>query len=318
MEPGGIDKALLEEMEAFSITIARNAGHILLEQFGTSLDISFKGTNNTDPVTSADHQSEEYLRKEITGKFPGHAILSEETGVSGKPDSPFIWVIDPLDGTSNFMNGLPFFAVSIGVLWRGRPVAGSVYVPVSHGAREAVYHARLGNGAFCDNERITVAAGESKRPLVELPVHGYRRFQFSEKIKKQAYDARNLGSIAMELALTAAGIFRFALFGNPKIWDVAAGILLVHEAGGLACTRDKKGKEWLSVEQFRADTDSEEDSAENLKKWSLPLIAGVPETVRQTVDDIKVSRPPLSRLQGVFGSHPGKKKSQVNDDAKAG
>ena len=118
MDAENIDISLLEEIEAHAVSIAREAGQIILEHFCKPLEVHFKGKERTDPVTTADHRSEEFLKIGIREKFPQHGILSEEGGVLSKSDSPFVWVLDPLDGTSNFMNGLPLFAVSIGVLWK--------------------------------------------------------------------------------------------------------------------------------------------------------------------------------------------------------
>ena len=157
MNQENIDTAILEEIDTFSVQIAREAGHILLEHFNEPLEVSYKGEKNTDPVTIADRTSEEYLKQAIKRKFPDHSILGEEEGISSQSSSPFTWVMDPLDGTANFINGLPFFAVSIGVLWRNFPVAGSIYVPVSHKTTEGVYHGCLGKGAFFNGERIAVA-----------------------------------------------------------------------------------------------------------------------------------------------------------------
>jgi len=291
-----IDVSLLEEIEAHAIYIAQEAGQILLEHFRKPLEVQFKGKNKSDPVTTADHRSEEYLKRVIGEKFPQHGILSEEGEELRKSDSPFIWVIDPLDGTSNFLNGLPLFAVSIGVLWKGRPVVGSIYVPVSHRATEGVYHACLGKGAFFNGERIEVAIEPSGRPLSEIPVQYGSRFHLSGKSRKELYEARNLGSIALELAMTACGIFQYALFGSPKLWDVAAGVLLVKEAGGLAFTKRSRERNWLLLEQFQLEQGNNKETLENLRSWSSPLIVGASDTTRKVVKDIRIHHTLLSWL----------------------
>ena len=140
-----IDATILEEIEVFSVQIAREAGHILLDHFNKPLEVSYKGKNDTDPVTEADRSSDVYLKQAIKGKYPEHNIVSEEGGISSQSSSPFTWVLDPLDGTANFINGLPFFAVSVGVLWKNQPVIGSIYFPASHETTEGVYHTFLIN-----------------------------------------------------------------------------------------------------------------------------------------------------------------------------
>jgi myo-inositol-1(or 4)-monophosphatase len=292
VDTADIDTSLLEEIEVHAVHIAREAGRILLEHFNQPLEVRFKGKNNRDPVTAADGRSEAYLKTAIKEKFPRHGILGEEGGALSEPDSPFIWVLDPLDGTSNFLNGLPLFAVSVGVLWQGWPVAGGIYVPVSHRAAPGVYHARHGGGAYLDGERIEAARTPSGRPLSQMP----SRFRLAGRSRKAPHEARNLGSIAFELALTASGVFQYALFGRPKIWDVAAGVVLVKEAGGLALTRPKKGKNWLPLTRFPSGQENGPKALEDLLGWSAPLVVGAPEAAGQVVNDIRGFRSPFARL----------------------
>lgn len=198
------------------------------------------------------------------------------------------------------MNGLPLFAVSVGVLWKTQPVVGSIYVPVSHRANAGVYHARLGKGAFLDNEKIEVNTQPSGRPLCEIPVQFGSRFRLSGESRKEHYEARNLGSITLELAMAACGVFRYAVFGGPKLWDVAAGVLLVKEAGGLSFTRNPGGKNWQLLERFQLEKNNSLEALENLRNWSLPLVAGAPDAAGKVVKDIQVRRSLLSRLTGRF------------------
>ena len=305
-----IDGSLLEEIESHAVYIAQQAGQILLEQFRKPLEVQFKGKEKSDPVTNADKRSDEYLKQAIGEKFPRHGILSEEGGALDQSVSPFVWVLDPLDGTSNFINGLPLFAVSIGVLWNRQPVAGSIYVPVSHRAAEGVYHACLGRGAFLNGEKIEVATEPSGRPLTEIPAQFGSRFRLSGKSRKEPRETRNLGSIALELALAACGVFQYALFGRPKLWDVAAGVLLVKEAGGLAFTRRPRGKSWLILEKFQTKQDDDKEGLDSLSKWSAPLVVGAPDTVNKVVKDIRVSRSPLFWLTALRRTRSKKDREQ--------
>jgi myo-inositol-1(or 4)-monophosphatase len=297
-----LDESLLAEIEAYSLKIALQAGQVLLEQFHKPLEIQFKGKKNSDPVTAADRLSEEYLKKAIREKFPLHGILSEEGGALFEADSSFVWVLDPLDGTANFMNGLPLFAVSIGVLWKRQPVAGSIYVPVSHRGSEGVYHARRGRGAFLNNEKIAVNKQPSGRPLCEVPVQFGRRFRLSGKSRKEPFESRNLGSIALEMALTAGGVFQYAVFGGPKLWDIAAGVVLIKEAGGLSFIRTQESKNWQILECFQTEKDKDSETVEALKKWSFPLTVGAPDAAGKLVKDIQVRHNPLSGLVARFRS----------------
>ncbi len=296
MDVENVDISVLEEIEAHAVQIAREAGQILLDHFNKPIEVQFKGEKGEDPVTTADRRSEEYLKVVIGEKFPRHGILSEEGGVLSKSDSPFVWVLDPLDGTTNFMNGLPLFAVSIGVLWKNQPVVGSIYVPVSHQATAGVYHACLGKGAYLNDERIEVATEPSGRPLAGNPSQFGSRFRLSGQSRREPGEARNLGSIALELALTASGVFQYALFGSPKLWDVAAGVLLVKEAGGLAFTRRTRRSTWLDLERFLPEQHNDQEALENLGSWSSPIVVGAPDIVRKMVQDIRAPRAPLSWL----------------------
>ena len=299
MNTENIDNAILTEIEAFSIRIAREAGHILLEHFNKPMEIRYKDEKNTDPVTIADHLSEEYLTQAIKERFPDHNIVSEEEGISDHYSSHITWVLDPLDGTANFINGLPFFAVSVGVLWRNLPVVGSIYVPVSHKATDGVYHASLGQGAFLNDEKLAVAVESPKRPLSEMPAQFSSQFRLSGKSRKEPIDTRNLGSIALELALTSCGIFQFALFNSPKLWDVLSGILLVKEAGGSVLIYEKKSKNWKHFNEIEIEKAETKTPPEIFQNWSFPLVAGASDTVNKVVRDIRIHHPILDRMNNL-------------------
>jgi myo-inositol-1(or 4)-monophosphatase len=307
MNAENLDDTLLEEIETHAINIAKQAGQILCEQFHKPLEIQFKDKKKTDPVTSADHLSDEYLKQAITEKFPVHNILSEEGGALPESDSAFVWVLDPLDGTANYINGLPLFAVSVAVLWKRQPVVGTIYVPVSHHAGQGVYHARLGHGAFLNDERIRVNTIPPCRPLSEIPIQFGDRFHFSGQSRKEPYEIRNLGSIALEITMAASGIFQYALFGDPKLWDVAAGVLLVKEAGGLSFICRPQAKNWQILDRFQMEQDNPSESLGNLRKWSFPLVVGASGSAGQIVKDIQIRRNPLSSLAARFrrrDNHP--------------
>jgi myo-inositol-1(or 4)-monophosphatase len=289
MNPEIIDTAILEGIEVFSVQIAREAGHILLEHFNKPLEIDYKGKKNTDPVTEADRNSDQYLKQAIKEKFPDHNIVSEEGDTSSQSSSPFTWVLDPLDGTTNFINGLPFFAVSIGVLWNNQPVVGSIYVPVGHKTSEGIYHAFLGNGAFFNDERITVASESTQQSLAEMPPRFGNQFRLTGKSRKEPYETRNLGSIALELTLTASGVFQYALFMRPKLWDVLAGTVLIKEAGGVVFSYGMK-KKWDSRYEFETQETEIGTRLEIFQNWSAALIAGTPNVTNNVVKDIRIRR----------------------------
>lgn len=282
------DDKLLEEIEAHAVAIARGAGQIVLEHFRGTVEITFKGKNNQDPVTNADTESEAYLKKAINETFPDHGIIGEE-GTREAPGAAYTWVLDALDGTANFINGMPLFCVSVGVLKQGVPVAGAIYTPVSHLATAGVYHARTGHGAWLDDEKVEPRAA-SGRPLFGLPPF----YRLAGPSGKRPHERRSVGSIALEIVYTAAGVFQYTLFGRPCLWDVAAGAIIIKELGGLVYTRPKGSKEWVALETFLPAPGTKDPTP--LHDWREPFLAGAAEVTRQAVKDLRPVRHPVRRL----------------------
>ena len=230
------DEALLE----VAGEAARAACEVLRGSFGSSaLRVHAKAPN--DLVSSADHAAEEAIVEVVRRHLPDAAFLAEEGGRSGDPASELEWVIDPLDGTNNFLQGLPIFATSIACRRNGRTVVGVVAEPLTG----AVFSARRGGGAFRDGVPLAVsghggldgaflATGFPFRAHAALDLYlGAFRDVF---LRSRAI--RRCGSAALDLAWTAAGIYDgfFELRLSP--WDIAAGALLVEEAGGLVTDLD--------------------------------------------------------------------------------
>lgn len=207
-------------------------GAILKKGAGTSFRIHMKGPVN--PVTDVDLAIEKKLMSLIRGNFPEHRILSEESPPM-KGSSGYRWIVDPLDGTINFAHNLPLSSVSIGVEKDGVMILGGVYNPMLN----ELFFAEKGNGAFLNGKRIRVSP--EKKLIKSLLVTG---FPYDRQDKAEFYLAfvrsmmekctglRRLGSAAMDLAYVACGRFEAFWEFNLQPWDVAAGILLVEEAGG--------------------------------------------------------------------------------------
>lgn len=221
-----------KEICDYAKRLAIEAGELLKKKFGKVRSINFKGDINI--VTEADCISQEFIRKSIKEKYPDHGILSEED-LEIKPRAPFRWIVDPLDGTTNFAHGLPIFAVSIAVEYENEIITGVVYNPVS----KELFWAERGGGAFLGKKRIKVSETDSlSRSLLatgfpydirEDPNNNLDHFS---KFALKAQAIRRLGSAALDLCFVACG--RFDGFWELKLfpWDVAAGILIVEEAGG--------------------------------------------------------------------------------------
>jgi len=228
--------------------LAREAGGILLAGYNKEHQVGYKGV--IDLVTEVDHQSEAFLLGEVQKNFPGHHILSEETGIIQGSDQ-HIWYIDPLDGTVNYAHHIPIFCVSIAYASRGTLVLGAVYDPM----RDEMFTAERGVGAYLNGQpsRVSSAADLQKSLLVTgFPYNAWNTPQdnFANFVKfgKLSQGVRRLGSAALDLCYVAAGRFDgfWELALNP--WDVAAGGLICEEAGARVTNVDGRA-DYLSAPQ---------------------------------------------------------------------
>lgn len=222
---------------------ARKAGEAILRGFRNleAGDIESKGKN--DFVTRVDLEAEAAIKKVIARQFPGHRILAEETGYTS-PAGEHLWVIDPLDGTTNFIHGVPHFAVSLALLKNGKAMFGLIFDPLSHDR----FHAIRGQGAFLNDKPIRVS------PTAKLAnALGATGFPFKAPKLRPAYakaframmakckDMRRCGAAALDLAYVACGRYDFFWEAHLLPWDFMAGKLIVKEAGGE--TSDFSGSE---------------------------------------------------------------------------
>ena len=213
----------------------------------------------------------------IAGYFPNHGILGEEdSGEDEAPAPEFLWILDPLDGTTNFLNGLPIYAVSIGVLHRGNPVAGALFIPWPGDNGGAVLHARKGGGARMDEEPVSIPGSETIRAnrLTGLPASFGGRFRLGKDLRRQVGEVRVTGSVAYELALTALGALQYAVFGGPRIWDMAGGTIIVMEAGGMVMARYGKGRGWEPLTALGPSWEKGPPTMKEVRNWSASLIVG--------------------------------------------
>ena len=215
------------------MNIAKEAGELIRNGFGKNNKVEFK-TNETNLVTEIDKAAEKLITDFIKKKFPSHGILAEESGEM-KTGADYLWVIDPLDGTTNFAHGLPVFSVSIGLQKNNTTIAGVVYDVINRVA----YSAEKGSGAFANDEKMSVSSNDILRRSVlasgfpynvnENPDNLLEKFAEMTKLVR---GMRRLGSAAMDLAYTAKGVFDGYWEMNLNPWDICAGMLLVEEAGG--------------------------------------------------------------------------------------
>lgn len=239
---------MFEEYLDFAVGMAREVGRIQLSYFrGDDLAMKTK-SNVSDVVTRADRESEAFIVRSILERYPTHAILGEEGGARGDAASEWRWVVDPLDGTTNYSQGLPVFCVSIALQYRGETVVGVVYAPY---LRE-LFTAVRGGGAWCrrgDGEPVRLHVSTKQRLDCSVVATGFP-YDKSEnpdnnsdnvaRILPHVRDVRRMGAAAYDLSCVAAAMLDGFWELNLHEWDVCAASLLVIEAGGV-------------VESLRAD-----------------------------------------------------------------
>ena len=203
------------------IKASERASKILIKDFGEieKLQVSKKGPN--DFVTNSDLKTEKIIIDELKKAKPNYSILSEEKGIENNKDENNTWIIDPIDGTINYLHGIPHFAISIALKSYDQIIAGLIYDPI----KDEMFYAEKNNGAYFNNQRIKV----SKKNKIEDCL-----FAAGSKID---YDnellIRNSGCAALDMAYVASGRYDGYFQKNINLWDIAAGIIIVEEAGGI-------------------------------------------------------------------------------------
>ena len=223
-----------DEFLAAAVDLAQDAGRSLLSTYGVAQEVAKKG-DHSNVVTAADTRSEGIIVQGIRNRFPHHSIIAEETGCDLR-DSEFTWVVDPLDGTSNYAAGIPWFGVLICVLRHQRPLAGVLHTPVSGD----LYAAAAGAGAYKNGQRISVAHGRKLEdvlwaygmdggPSDAVAAH---HVALLSRLLRRVRNVRTTNSL-IDPAYTAEGRFGGMINQSTRLWDIAAPMLIVQEAGGL-------------------------------------------------------------------------------------
>ncbi len=319
------DDVLACEIEAAAVEMAQGAGDILAAHFGRKISIEYKDKEERDPVTEVDKACQDYLVGEINRRFPDHSILGEEqpeeeakkakedSGATDPPCGDFLWVLDPLDGTTNFLNGLPVYAVSVGVLHKGRPLAGALFIPWPKPGGGFVLHCRQGGGCFAGEDPVEVYKSDEpvNNRLAGLPGHFSYFTKYGKGLRGKAGEPRTTGSIAYELAMTACGVMQYAVFGAPRMWDMAAGALAVMEAGGTVMTRSPKEKGWHVMESFVPTWQEKPPTLKELRRWVAPLVVGNNKVAPLLAANLRSRFHPMAKVRRITRRfHWPKKKQQ--------
>ncbi len=229
----------IEKRKNTAIEAAKKAGKVLAGSFKKPVSVKSKG--NRQLVTDIDLKAEDAIVRSIQAEFPNDNILSEESRYP-KHDTDVRWIIDPLDGTHNYIRGIDIFGTSIGVEYKGEVVIGVIYMPLT----DELYVAQKQKGAYCNDKKINA----SKRPLKESTLIYDSSIRYNkalmleglDRLVDSVFNIRMFGSSARHLTDIAEGKAEIDVEFNDKVWDFAAGLLLVVEAGGMAT--DFQGKTW--------------------------------------------------------------------------
>lgn len=267
MEPlkRGPATELLARVEALAVELAALGGREILATLGSVLEVTYKGNDDAiallrDPVSEVDGRVEALIRGRLAEQFPDHGIIGEEMALQPGSDNDFVWAVDPIDGTTNFINGFPLFASSVGVMFRGVPVVGALWCSASHLLIPGVYHCGARPGLRFEGKQLARTSNPAVRKRLAGEPHGLNAAGH--------WDGRKTGSAAIECAFVAAGLLQVARFETPNIWDVAGGIALTRSSGSSVYQAAEQG--WIEFDGFG-------DSLAQMASWKRPLILGTPQ-----------------------------------------
>lgn len=223
---------------------AREAGAMIKKEFFSHRDQKITFKKHDERVTATDKKSETIILRHLKKNFPDYDVLSEESGLTNNTSVDYEWIIDPLDGTTNFTIHDPVFCVALALLYKRRPVLSVIYIPLL----EEMYWAIRGQGAYRNNRRLRVSpAVEMKKSIITYchgsgPANTKKAFSLYTHFHNINHHTRHFGSTSIELAMLAAGHTQAHLVTGAHLWDLVPGVMLVREAGGLVT--DWQNKPW--------------------------------------------------------------------------
>lgn len=241
---------LRSALRALAERAARAGGAVARDMFDTDLQVSLKPDGSE--VSDADRAAQDAIINVLRQSRPDDCFIAEEASeqtlrATGGPDAVY-WAIDPIDGTRNYVRGIPYFTCSVGALIGGTPVAGAVFDPL----RDCMYAAAVGEGMFVNGRRRTVRDGDERTLVGAIPSKRHKQVSQLVHTWVDRLVVRNTGSTALHLAMVAAGQLDAALASNAALWDIAAGFALIVAAGGVATLPD--GRPIFPVEPSNAAT----------------------------------------------------------------
>lgn len=296
-QPSTVSDENLELIEKSIVRAVEKAGQLVSSRFGTVLEISNKGERpGKDLVTDVDKASQKIIEAVMAEDFPEHMLLGEED----PPDEPpavadWLWVVDPIDGTTNFVNSSPEHAISAAVLYRGEPVVAAIWVPWPNAEGNLLMRARKGNGTWINDQKISVHPGsDSGQPIAGvlsgIPGWLRRAFEIKDGLNGNLGETRIGGSACYHQFMVASGSMQFGITGFAHTWDFAASVLLVKEAGGKFYATESRSK-FTPFDGWAANYANDAETYERLRKWRGLVLSGSPKTVEYVASHLEPRKP---------------------------
>lgn len=292
------DDVTLQAAEELAVRATLKAGEFVAERFGGPMEVMQKGQREgADIVTDVDKASQKMIVEMIEERFPEHQVLGEEDPPDEEPPAKdFLWAIDPIDGTKNFVNGSTIHAVSVGLLYRGVPVVGAIWTPWPGDKGFALAHARAGHGAWLDDEQITLT--ESKNGgvpeagrLAAVPGGLHSGFEIKKPLQGNMGELRMTGSTCYELMMAATGSMQYVFGGYANVWDYAAGLVIVKEAGGVSLTPGPDG--WTQMTGWGDIYSGDVETSKRMRSWKGPVLSATPQIAEFVSTNLVNRRPGL-------------------------
>ncbi len=312
-----IGEETLKHIEQVTIECALRSGELVALKFRGNFKVMQKAPEvGVDLVTEVDQSSQRIITEIITSAFPQHAVLGEEDiseNISNESD--FLWAIDPIDGTKNFVSGTNLYAICVSAMYKGIPITGAIWLPWSCKSGYILLHARLGGGAFIagTDKPLHIQKAENdgvpvRGRISSLPSKFVSRYRVSKALQNRLGDIRIIGSTGYEMCMVAMDSFQYAVSGPAHVWDFAAGIIIVQEAGGKTMTTNTHGK----FVEFSGWADMHPNNAmtqKKLRKWIGPIVAGSPNITQFIAENISLAPPTI--FKKVKHMLTGKRKTTV-------
>ncbi|MEC7836804.1 MAG: inositol monophosphatase [Chloroflexota bacterium] len=305
-----IEEEVLINIQKDAYELAMSAGKLLQGYFrdpmseAEVLKVSYKDAKKRDPVTAADKEVQKYLSDKIKAKYPTHGIVGEEGDSSSDSLPDIVWVLDPLDGTRNFMHGFPCYASSIGIMFKGLPIAGAIFIPWPNQDPGIVIHASNGNGCMVNDKQLETPSLEDVDPnaIITLPGSFSGRFKFDGQFISKAGEPRMGGSIAYEMSLVALGITEYAVISGSHLWDVLAGIVLVNESGATSLIQNTRNSYksdtgvWSKFENIIEPWESGVTKVSDIRAGISPLLLAQNGVAKTVASNIQLKQNPIKKI----------------------